>query len=74
MHSRLHSQIIGKRQEQNLIIEKANTVKYNSHRNMLEDEFLVFLSLKSMKISSAKISEQSANLTMAFRTNYHAYV
>lgn len=25
-------------------------------------------------ISSAKITEQCANLTMAFRTNYHAYV
>lgn len=25
-------------------------------------------------IFSAKITEQCANLTMAFRTNYHAYV
>jgi hypothetical protein len=73
LHSRLHSQIIGKRQEQNLIIEKANTVKYNSHRNMLEDE-LLFPIIKIYEISSAKISEQCANLTMAFRTNYHAYV
>jgi hypothetical protein len=73
LHSRLHSQIIGKRQEQNLIIEKANTVKYNSHRNMLEDE-LLFPIIKIYEISSGKISEQCANLTMAFRTNYHAYV
>jgi hypothetical protein len=52
----LHSQLIEKRQEQNLIIDKTNTIKYNHHRNI------------------AKITEQCANLTLAFRTNYHAYV
>ncbi|CAF1214447.1 unnamed protein product [Rotaria sp. Silwood1] len=55
MSQSLHSQIVEKRQEQNIIIDKANTTKYNHHRNI------------------AKITEQCANLTMAFRTNYHAY-
>ncbi|CAF3368482.1 unnamed protein product [Rotaria socialis] len=55
MSQLLHGQIVEKRQEQNAIIDKANTVKYNHHRNI------------------GKITEQCANLTMAFRTNYHAY-
>ncbi|CAF3640274.1 unnamed protein product [Adineta steineri] len=55
MSQSLHSQIIDKREEQNIIMDKINMMKYNHHRNI------------------AKISEQCANLTMAFRTNYHAY-
>ncbi|CAF0947544.1 unnamed protein product [Rotaria sordida] len=55
MSQSLHSQIVEKRQEQNMIIDKTNLAKYNHHRNI------------------AKITEQCGNLTIAFRTNYHAY-
>jgi hypothetical protein len=73
LNFRLHSQIIGKREEQNIIIDKSNTAKYNHHRNMLEDN--CFFSTNEIYLTfSAKITEQCANLTMAFRTNYHAYV
>ncbi|CAF4940939.1 unnamed protein product, partial [Rotaria sp. Silwood1] len=34
MSQSLHSQIVEKRQEQNIIIDKANTTKYNHHRNI----------------------------------------
>ncbi|CAF4058483.1 unnamed protein product [Rotaria sp. Silwood2] len=71
--SRLHSQIVEKRQEQNMIIDKSNTAKYNHHRNMLEENFYHYFENLNRIIFSTKITEQCANLTMAFRTNYHAY-
>ncbi len=58
-----------------MIIDKINTIKYNHHRNMLENKKNQILLIQNfIYFSSAKITEQCANLTMAFRTNYHAYV
>lgn len=37
----LHSQIVDRREEQNLIIEKVNTIKYNHHRTMYEEDIEV---------------------------------
>ncbi|CAF2473170.1 unnamed protein product [Rotaria sp. Silwood2] len=73
LNFRLHSQIVEKRQEQNMIIDKSNTAKYNHHRNMLEENFYHYFENLNRIIFSTKITEQCANLTMAFRTNYHAY-
>ncbi|CAF0891178.1 unnamed protein product [Adineta ricciae] len=55
MTQSLHSQIVDKRRDQDMLLDKGTTAKYNHHRNI------------------AKITEQCANLTMAFRTNYHSY-
>ena len=41
---------------------------------MLDEESSYSIILQNIEFFSAKITEQCANLTMAFRTNYHAYV
>ena len=50
-----------------MIVKVGQVVFYLMIRRLMK-------TLKIWNFSSAKITEQCANLTMAFRTNYHAYV